>query len=77
LAGHPPSADLDRITRILKIENDDDMREIAVRGRREISIALIQIEAVYALAAGFPAAQKLRFTWIGDIIDADSAEKIR
>ena len=73
LPRHPPTADFGQLGWVLEIDDDDDVSEIAVCGRREIGVALIEIEAVHALPAGFPSAQQMRFARVGHVVNVGAA----
>src|SRR6516165_1478056 len=73
LAGHPPARDFLRLPGLAQIVDDQNVAHIALRFGRDIGIALVEIEAVNAYAAGLLVTDQL---WPGgrtDVVDFESA----
>ena len=80
LPRHPPAADFLRFRRIFEVENHHDVADVAVHGRRDVGIAAVEIEAVYAARmgragpeCGVPFGNQLGLRGLRDVINADAA----
>src|SRR5262245_66301685 len=69
LSWHPPAADLPRLLRLLQIHDQHDGADEAFQRRREVGVATVEIEAVYALADGGRASDLARIGLVDDVVD--------
>src|SRR5260221_2828496 len=75
LPGHPPLAHELGAGRILKVDDADDVAEIAVHSGRAVDVAAIEGEAMHP-AAG-KARDALRIGRTTDVVDLEPAAKVR
>src|SRR3954454_16812582 len=68
LARNPPPPGFLRTRRILQVEDHDEVADIALRRRRDVGIAAIEVEAMNAGAACLPLVDQARSCGTRDII---------
>ena len=76
LSGDPPFADLDRVFRVLEVENHHDRAAEAFDGRRKIHVAAVEIEAVNAAPDRVPGRNLTGVGFVGHVVNADTDGKI-
>src|ERR1700683_998847 len=76
LTGNPPTADLFGLCRIAEVEDHYDIADVPFRSRRDISVAAVEIETVYAAARGSPLADQLRIGRVLDVVNVDAAADV-
>ena len=77
LAGDPPAAHFDGLRRVGKIENHDDVADIAFGRRRDIGVASVEIETMNAAPGGAPFRDEFRVGRVLDVVDINTAAGIR
>src|SRR5947208_12565729 len=79
LSRHPPAAHLLVCLRLDEVEDHHDVAHKAIRSRRDVGVATIELEAMYAaaFAADAPFVHELRRRWIRDVEDAEAAAELR
>ena len=75
LAGNPPAGNFPRPRGIEKIENDDDVADISLRGRGYICVPAVEIVAVNARAAGLPLRDEARRRGSRHIVDREPSRE--
>src|ERR1043166_7168764 len=73
LAGNAPAPRLPRARGVGKIEDHDDVADVAFDGRGKIGVAAVEVVAVHAAAGGAPLGDGPRPRRRGDVVNAQAA----
>src|SRR5580765_4046777 len=72
LAIHPPSGDLGRFRRIANIVDDQNIADEPFHLCRDISVGLVDIEAMHALAVSLNESDQFGVRAIIDVVDTET-----
>jgi hypothetical protein len=73
---HVPAPDLGGIGRVLEVEDDDDVAQVAFHFGRQVGIATVEIETVDARSATGPESDLARLGRVGHVVDLEPAHEV-
>src|SRR5207302_257161 len=76
LAGNPPASDLDRFCWVRKVEDHNNVADIALSRRRDVGVTAVEVETMNATAFRPPLRDQPRCRWLRHVIDIDAAADV-